>query len=140
MLAFAPFVIIIVLYYLTLTTMDKDKNSKVEELLEKEIDEINDADKKERMKYLLSEYSKPKFRTNGLVYVFFITLIICLSWQNLAQKSYIEEQQEEMNSLILLMICTSPEFFPNDSVFEDTIEPYDFELSRSDEPVIEVFI
>lgn len=121
-------------------SMDKNKSDNAKDLLEKEIDEINDCDKKERMKYFLSQYSKPKFRTNGLVYVFFITAIICLSWQNLAQKSYIDEQQKEINSLILFMIYTSPEFFPNDSVFEDTIEPYDFELSRSDEPVIEVFI
>ena len=38
--------------------MDKNKSEDAKTLLEKEIDEINDCDKKERMKYFLSEYSK----------------------------------------------------------------------------------
>ena len=103
--------------------MDKNKSDNAKDLLEKEIDEINDCDKKERMKYFLSQYSKPKFRTNGLVYVFFITLIICLSWQNLAQKSYIEEQQEEMNSLIFHPINSNQVVFPSILKFNFGIFP-----------------
>lgn len=107
--------------------MDKNKSDNVKTLLEKEIEDINDSDKKERMKYFLSEYSKPKFNINGPVYVFFVTLIICFFWQNHAQQRCIEEQQQEINSLILYMIYTNPEMFPNDSVFPETVEPYEFE-------------
>lgn len=120
--------------------MDKNKSDNVKTLLEKEIEKINDSDKKERMKYFLSEYSKPKFNINGSVYVFFVTLIICFFWQNHAQQRCIEEQQQEINSLILYMIYTNPEMFPNDSVFPESVEPYEFEPmilgERSEEKLI----
>ncbi len=107
--------------------MDKNKSEDAKTLLEKEIDEINDCDKKERMKYFLSEYSKPKFNINGPVYVFFITLIICFFWQNNAQQKCIEQQQQEINSLILYMLYTNPEMFPNDTIFPESADPYDFD-------------
>ena len=95
---------------------------------------MNDSDKKERMKYFLSEYSKPKFNINTSVYVFFITAIICFFWQNRAQQRCIEEQQQEINSLILYMIYTNPEMFPNDTIFPDMSEPYDNKHSHNDKP------
>ena len=121
-------------------SMDKNKSEDAKKLLEKEIDEINDSDKKERMKYFLSEYSKPKFNINTSVYVFFITAIICFFWQNHAQQRCIEEQQQEINSLILYMIYTNPEMFPNDTIFPDMSEPYDFEQVNSQNCIEHKFI
>lgn len=120
--------------------MDKNKYNNPKTLLEKEIDEIIDSGKKERMKYFLSEYSKPKFNINGPVYVFFITLIICFFWQNHAQQRCIEEQQQEINSLILYMIYTNPEMFPNDSVFPESVDPYEFEPIITEERIEEKLI
>lgn len=120
--------------------MDKDKNDKAKELLEKEIAEINDDEKKERMKYLLSEYTKPKFKINGPIFIFLITFCICLVWQNRAQQRCIEEQQQEINSLILYMIYSNPNMFPNDTIFPDISEPYDFEPYESENHADKKFI
>ena len=118
--------------------MEQNKSDYAKEMLEKEIDNIADCEKKERMKYFLSEYSKPKFNINGPVYVFFITILICFFWQDYKQKAYIEEQQQEINSLILYIIYSNPEMFPNDSIILDS-SPYNFEFEDI-ENVRETFI
>lgn len=120
--------------------MDKNKSEDAKTLLEKEIDEISDCDKKERMKYFLSEYSKPKFNINGPVYAFFITALICLFWQNNAQQKCIEQQQQEINSLILYMLYTNPEMFPNDSIFPEVDDSADFEQTFREDRIREKLI
>ncbi len=114
--------------------MDQNKFDDAKNLLEKEIDELDNPDKKERMKFFLNEYSKPKFNINASLLVFLVTLILCLLWQNNEQRVFIDKQQQEVNSLILYMIYTCPELFPNDSIFPESDQPFDFELSEDNLP------
>ena len=76
--------------------MDQNKFDDAKNLLEKEIDELDNPDKKERMKFFLNEYSKPKFNINASLLVFLVTLILCLLWQNNEQRVFIDKQQQEV--------------------------------------------
>lgn len=100
-------------------------DDKIKKLLEHEFDSIDDNDKKERMKYLLDEYSRPKFKINGPVYAFLITFCICLFWQNMQLRSFIDIQKQEMDNFMIYVLSTYP-IEENDSILFDT-EPFDSE-------------
>lgn len=75
-----------------------------EELLDDEIELIQDDAKRERMRFLLHEYQKPKFRINGPAYTFFITIILCLIWKINQQANVIETQQQDIQDILIYLL------------------------------------
>ena len=106
--------------------MEKNNLKSAKELLDEEVEKIENVEQKERIKFLLNDYSQPKFKINAPIYVLFITLICCFFWQNLAQKSYIKHQEENIEHLIFYIMYMSADVEENDSTYSND-EPYEFE-------------
>ena len=75
-----------------------------EELLDDEIELIPDDAKRERMRYLLHEYQKPKFRINAPAYTFFIAIILCLILKICQQANVIETQQQDIQDILIYLL------------------------------------
>ncbi len=109
---------------------NKTKFNSSEELLRKEIETIEDEAQKERMRFLLNEYTQPRFKINVPIYTFFITLILCGIWTILEQRQIITAQNECLKSVVLHIFYDGSEDYddadrcwPQDSTMTETSFP-----------------